>query len=764
MKNMKKWLLSIMCAVCAFAGVATLQSNQDVTTASAAVATEYETVDTAIMATIKNEYIPNGNFSLYILIPELDMGGKQGRVEFPVDMADTFNKLGLFDNVKIADKTLREWGCTSFYDNAAIGINEKISDEVPHNHIRLYCHVDDPVKWETAYNAGEWSFSSTITVAEGSLFPGYAYLNGDENAKLYRAGCEFVTTSSSANYGVTSYGETEVESMEYVQGHDGFNGYLGVSLRGDDYLGDGKQVEINQDYKHQYANFTFSVELNGLKDQAGYYGLYNLGEAGKGYYAFQTSIPEGELNTITIPAGTLFPARGLNTLPANNRLESGVYAYPLIVYRTQTTQTFYRNAEGKYVSFDGYLASVKEDVQATYEAKIADCFAEDAEALTTAFTTANTALATAATIEDVDAAYGAAKAVFNSVLTKAESIAAATAELNAYKAEEGYYRDAEKAQREGYVADAATALSVITTKEQINTIVATTKANIDGLKTAAQYADEELAEEKTAARAEISGYNANVEYLDEQAGAYATAIETGLTAVAEAKSSEEIIAAVAPVKTTVDAVETRASSVDAAKAEVNGYKAEEGLYREEQANERALIVANAIELIEGATIKATVEAAVATAIAAIDNLKTDEELTAEEVDAANKALAQAKQNTLDKINEIKAGVDYNKYSLENQTAINELYKAVKNMVEDALTESELSAAVAVFEEELEKIPQKEADNNGDNNSVTDNDADASTGTGIMEQLGCTSVVGSGVAALTIALGAAALCMKKRKED
>ena len=87
MKNMKKWILSALCATCAFAGVATLQDSQDMTTASAAVATVYETVDTTVLATIKNEYIPNGNFSLYLLVPELDMGGNTGQVSFNSDMA-----------------------------------------------------------------------------------------------------------------------------------------------------------------------------------------------------------------------------------------------------------------------------------------------------------------------------------------------------------------------------------------------------------------------------------------------------------------------------------------------------------------------------------------------------------------------------------------------------------------------------------------------------------------------------------------------------
>ncbi len=749
MRKFSKWILSALCAVFAFVGVATLQKSEEVT-ASAAVATEYQVVDSAIMATIGNEYIPNGNFSLYILIPELDMGGKTGEVTFPLDMAQEFNKLGLFDKVKIAGKSLREYGCTGFYNNSAIGINEKPAEQVPHNHIRLYCHAD-PEIWTAAHNSGAVSFSSDVTVEEGALFPGYAYLNGDANATLYRAGCTFVKTASTANYGMTSYGETDVESMEYVQGHDGNSGYLGVSLKGDDYLGDGVQVEINQNYKHQFNSFISTIELNGMKDKATYYGLYNLGEKGKGYYSFQVSIPEGELETITIPAGTLFPARALNNLPNANLLPSGAYGYPLIVYRTQTTQTFYRNAEGKYVSFDAYLASAKADVQATYDAKVADCFAEDKATLDNTVATAKAALESATSIADIDAAYGAAKAVYASVLTKTEAVTAATEELNAYKAEDGYFRDAEKAQRDGFVAAAIANLPIATTKAALADIVSTAKASIDGLKTAVQYADEELAIVKAAAREEINGYCADVAYLFEQNAARVAAINAGLTAVADARTEDEITAAIATVTATIDGLETKESIVNAAKAEVNAYKADV-VYRDAQASMREGMIAEALAEIDGATTQENVNKAVARAKERMDTLKTDAELTAEEKEAADQALAVEKQMALDQINAVKATVIYKDYTKENQAQINTLYKAAKDKVANALTSEELTAAIAEFTAEIESLPKVEK---VDDTNPTDS---------ANPLMGCSSVVGmSAMTALTVALGAVAFA-KKRKEN
>ena len=766
MRKISKWILSALCATCAFAGVVTLQGGQEMTTASAAVATEYTTVETTVMARIEDVYVGNGNFSLYLLVPELDTGNKKAEVSFAgVDLASAFNKLGFFDNVKIGEKTLRELGCTGFWMNS-IGINAKEVGAFPYNHLQLYCTADVDT-WKAAYNAGEVKFgTSTVTVAEGTLIPGYAYLNGDENAKLYRASCEFETRVEDPqliNYGLASYAKTDIEAFEYVQGHDGACGYLGVSLEGDDYLGDGVQVVSNQNYKNHFNSFVNTISLNGqlntydgnIKDYtlAKYYGLFNLGEKGKGYYSFATTIHENDLESITVPAGTLFPSKALNGLVELNG------TYPVIVFETQTTQTFYKNAEGKYVSFEGYLKSAKADVQATYEAKIADCFAEDVATLESAIATANAGLNSANSIADIDVVYMEAKAVFGSVLTKTEVAVVAKADLDDYKAEEGYFRDAENATRADFIAEAKAVIDGATTKAAIETVVVTTKTKIDGLKTAAQYADEELADDKAAAREEINGYQANVAYLEEQAAVYAEAVETALAAVASAKNAEEIAAAVTGMKTTVDTLETKESIVDAAKAEINGYKAEEGLYREKEANRRAEVVGIALEMIDNATTQAAINEAVESAKVKIDTLKTAAELTEEEKNAANEALAQDKQDALDKINEIKAGVDYSKYSAENQAKINDLYKAAKDLVEDALTEGEIRAAVSAFETEIAKVPQLETN---DNNNDVGPEGGAN---GIMAQLGCASVVGvSGVTALTLALGFVGLCMKKRKED
>ena len=754
MKKFSKWILSTLCAVFAFAGVATLQNTEEVTTASASVATEYEVVDTTVMARLEEVYSPNGNFSLYFLIPELDTGNKNASLSFTgVELSGVFEQLGVFDNVKIGNKTLRELGCTGFWQNS-IGINAVEKGAFPYNHLQLYCHAD-PDTLMAAINAGEVSIAnSPVTVAEGTLLPGYAYLNGDSDAKLYRASCEYETVNyspSERNYGKESRGKTDVDEMRYVQPYQDGYGYLGISFEGDDYLGDGTQVEANQNYKSHYTPFTANILINGESDKALYYGLFNLGEKGKGYYSFAVSVPEEEIESITIPAGSYFPTRAMNKLFSINN------TYPVIVYVTQTTQTFYKAADGSFVSLEMYDDKMLAILEESANAKLNDCFAEDTAILTEALASGRNGITAATTIEGIDEAYLTAKAVVDGVQTKSEVVASATAELDGYKAEEGYFRTAEKTQRDEMVASAKASFDTITNKQVLIDLVATTKASIDGLKTAAQYADEELAEVKATARAEIEGYLSNVAYLDEQASEKATAVANGLTAVASAKNETEIAEAVATAKTTIDGLITKAAAVDTAKAELNAYKATEGLYREAEATARAGIITDAEAVINTTTSYAVILATVEEAKASIDTLKTDEELTAEEKAAADSVLAGEKENALAQINEIKASVIFTKYSTENQMKVNELYKTAKDTVANALTKEALDEAVAVFKVAIEGLPQDAGTVTDTNDSTSDSQA--------TNMMGCGSFVGvSAVTGVSLALGVVALTLKKRKED
>ena len=744
MRKFKKWLIASLCASCvAAAAAAVTDLNNEVTKASAAVASEYTVEDTGFFVKYSNVYAPGGNFNLYICSTELDMGGKTAAMSFEgVDLATVFNSIGFFDKVKVNGKTLRELGCTSFWNNE-IGFNSAIGG-APKNHIQLNCHTNNVEEWQAiADNVTE------VTVCEGALIPGYAFLNGDENAKLYCADHDYVGVPSTANYEWQTHAQTEVEDFAYVQAYEDTCGYLGVSLEGDDYLGDGEKKEATENYVHKYNSFVSTLLINEQRGKVKYYGLYNLHDAGKGYYAFQVTAAEEELKSITVPAGTLFPTRLMEDLFALNNTN------PLVLYQTKTEKTFYKNAEGKYVAFEDYAEDKKAELNALLNEKVsAGCFEADVTAMNTAVFEANTAIQNATTIAEVDEAFAAAKTVLDGVESKETIIASAKAELSEYKAEEGYFREAEKSQRDTAVANAQAAMESAASKEEVNATVESAKAAIDALKTAAQYADEELALEKAKAKAEIEAYQAATEYLADEAAVRAAAVEAGLAAVAAAKTLEEIATAVTEAQAAIDGIETKASIVDAAKADLDGYKAEAGLYREAQATERASIITTAKAAIDGAADKAAVAEAVAAAKTAIDALKTDAQLTEEEKNTADTALAEKKAEAMARVNEIKAGVDYSCYTAENQAKINELYKTAKDLIEDAMTEEEINAAVSAFETEIGKLPKTEADNNTDGAKGNP-----------LAALGCGSFIGgSGMMALTCALGVAAIALKKRKED
>ena len=630
-KNIILGCAALGCIALAGVGVSSMQS--EVKTATAETTTNYTVVDTAMFVKFSNEYVPNGNFNVGIVLPEYDFtGAPNGYFSFgEKDLASMLDELGFFDNIMIAEKTLREWGCTSLYSNT-VGFGEG----EPQNQIVFRCHAD-PEIWNTAVENGEvviptyangvMSDGSKVTVKEGALIPGFMYFSGIENATVYRASMTYIGAPSQYSYSWYTVGQTDIESLQYTTDWDENynNAYLGVSLVGDDYLGDGEQEAVNEDYKHPFSGnsniFVNSILVNGEKEKLSFYSLYNLGEKGKGYLSFVIEVPQEECVSITIPKGTLFPARAVNDL----RKVNAAFAY--IMYETQTDKTFYM-MDGVFVTYADYKL----------------------------------------------------------------------AELESYKAEEGYFRAEEEAQRLAIVEEATSAIKALTEESDIDEVLVKALSDIDALKTAAQYADEELAEVKASANAEIKNYLSDVVYLDEQQAQKVAAVEAGLGAVVAAKSEEEITQAVVDAKAAMDEIATRATILDAAKAELDAYKADVE-YREQEASVRAENIATAKAKIDSATSQAAVEEAVAEAKAAIDELKSAAELV-------NDALENSRKEANTAVNTEKAKVNYDLYTTENQMKINELYKAAKDTLVTANSKEEMDVAVETFKTELAKLPKE----------------------------------------------------------
>ena len=258
MRKIKKTLLSCLIAIFAVTigfGFATMQSKQ---TAKADNPT-YVTKDIAFLGSIAGWY-GNGNFEVRLTLGEADWtNADAGQKTFDTtkglgDLPTLLKNLDFFNHIQVGGKTLAEWGCTSCYDNI-YWLNESEPDYTLM--IPLSMGAENMA---TATDAGVGS-NSRLTSLEGALIPSYAYLQGDATATVYRAGCDFVTENADVAYGIMATGKTEVQSIDYVTGWDSTynNAYLGVTLKGDDFLGDGTTVERHTEYYSSVYTTIFSL-------------------------------------------------------------------------------------------------------------------------------------------------------------------------------------------------------------------------------------------------------------------------------------------------------------------------------------------------------------------------------------------------------------------------------------------------------------------------------------------------------------------------
>lgn len=631
MRKMKKIILGCMAFACvAFAGAGAALE----TSVADAAEVAYQYVDTAMYVKFSNQNKEAGEFNVSVILPEYDYTGTPNDwyAFGSLDVAPIFEELGFFDNILIGEKTLREWGCTSFFVNSiGYGAGE------PQNQMTFHCQAD-PVLWNEALASGELkiptydsatntiSEGSAVTVKEGTLIPGYTGLIS--NGIVYRASATYIGRPGQFDYSWYTVGQTDIDSIKYVTDWDENyqNAYLGISLEGDDYLGDGSVEEINQNMKHPFnANpnmFVNNILVNGEEEKVQFYGLYNHGNGGEGHFSLSIKVKKEDCVTITIPKGTLFPSRATNELRKLNA------AFPHVWFATQTDKTFYM-MNGELLTYADFAVS----------------------------------------------------------------------ELKDYKSDYGYFRTDEAEQRAQIIEVATTAIKAAATEDDAKVLLEKAKADIDALKTAAQYADEELAVDKAAARSEVENYLSDVTYFAEQAAERLAAIETGLTGIASAKNIQEINSAVANAKETIDALQTRATIAEAAKAELDAYKADVE-YRAQEQEIRVNAIALAKAAIDSSATQADVIEAVAAAKATIDELKSAEEYL-------DQTLETKRQETLAAVNAEKAKIDYDWYAEADHTAINELYYQAKATIAIAETEEEMTAALQTFKAEIAKLDKRE---------------------------------------------------------
>ena len=228
-------------------------------------------------------------------------------------------------------------------------------------------------------------------------------------------------------------------------------------------------------------------------------------------------------------------------------------------------------------------------------------------------------------------------------VTEAELAAAKTAAktaLSAYADPENY-REAERTQLASAVADGNAAIDAATTKDDIAAALAGAKVLIDAIKTNAPLTAEELTAAKTAAKTALEGYKNAADYRDAEKAELSALIAEGKRAIDDAADIAAVSAALADAKAKIDAVKTDATltveelatAKDAAKRELDAYVNAEN-YRDAEKAALATSIENGKTAVDAAEDIAAVNATLADAKAAIDEIKTDAELTTEELAAA----------------------------------------------------------------------------------------------------------------------------------
>ena len=317
--------------------------------------------------------------------------------------------------------------------------------------------------------------------------------------------------------------------------------------------------------------------------------------------------------------------------------------------------------------------------------------------LETTVTNGKTQIDSANTTAEVTAALDSTKALIDAiktdaVLTAEELVVAkntAKTVLDGYVSAESY-REAQKAALATAIANGKAAIDESTDIAAVSTALNNAKAIIDAIKTDVDLTSEELIAAKNTAKAELDVYVNSSDYRTEEQALLASAIAEGKNAIDSATDISAVNAALATAKATIDEIKTDseltaeelASTKANAKAELDSY-ANANDYRVDQQALLVSAIANGKVAIDGAADISAVSTALANVKAAIDEIKTDAELTAEELAVAK---AEAK-SALD------AYVDLDDYRTEQQNAIANAIADGKLAIDAAMAKAGVTSAL-----------------------------------------------------------------------
>ena len=222
-----------------------------------------------------------------------------------------------------------------------------------------------------------------------------------------------------------------------------------------------------------------------------------------------------------------------------------------------------------------------------------------------------------------------------------------------------------------------------------------------------------LEQAKADAKAELASYKSADLYYEAEQAELAAAIAAGNTAIIAADTEAKVAEALAAAKAVIDAIKTivkyeeeavaalAKAKVDA-KAALASYKSAD-LYREAEQAQLAAAIAAGNTAIDAATSKNDISAALATAKASIDTIKTKAVYEAEEKQVAE-ALAKAKEEAIAAIvAEIGSySIDKASYeaSINAATSVEEVQSAL------AAAKTDIAAKKVAIDKENEKEPEQ----------------------------------------------------------
>ena len=395
----------------------------------------------------------------------------------------------------------------------------------------------------------------------------------------------------------------------------------------------------------------------------------------------------------------------------------------------------------------------------------ANYYAEEWASFDTIIEEGCAAIEAATTVEEVASALANAKAAMDDVVTKEESDAifeglkgTTKTELAAYKTESDYRAD-DWAAIQAIITTANAEIDAATSVTGINTAVNKAKAAIDAVKTIAQWEAAEAA--VAAAKAELAAYKAEADYKATQWAEIQAIIEAAGAELDEAIGNDEAIAEiVADAKADMDLVKTATvveaeeAVVAAAKAELAAYKTEADYSATGWAAIQAIITEANADLDEAIGNEEEINAIVAAAKADIDEV-----LTATEEEAA--ALAAAKEAAKDEVRAYYGAIDHSKYDDEAETIISGYVAEVMAAIDAATTAEEAQSAVAEFKTKVEAVDTKQPSGGNSGETQTSEPTESSKDD---SKSGCGSVVGGGLFASVTLAAAAAMALRKKKED